>query len=212
MTAEFELALAQLPIVAILRGLRPGEAVAVGDALARAGIRIIEVPLNSPEPLRCIRQLAAELDDRCIVGAGTVLTAEQVDEVVDGGGRLVVSPNTDVGVINRTLARGAVSMPGFATATEAFQACACGSRYLKLFPASTYGTAHMKALLAVLPREAGIFAVGGLAAADIATWLAAGARGVGIGSELYRPGDTAGTVFKKASALVAGLTTERENS
>ena len=195
--------LSAMPIIAILRGIRPGEVSSVGDALLRAGIRIIEVPMNSPEPLESIRILAERLGDKCVVGAGTVLSTRDVDDVAEMGGRLIVSPNTDTDVIRRSLEKGCIVIPGVATATEAFDAYAQGARYLKLFPASTYGPSHAAALRAVLPEDTHLLAVGGVEPGNIEYWLGAGVDGVGIGSEIYRPGDDAATVSRKATAVVA---------
>jgi 2-dehydro-3-deoxyphosphogalactonate aldolase len=209
---DFETALVEMPLVAILRGLRPDEATSIGDALWQAGIRIIEVPLNSPAALESIRRLAHHLGETCLIGAGTVLTVEDVDRVVAAGGRLIVSPNTDGSVIQRTIAAGAISLPGVATATEAYAAYASGARYLKLFPASTYGIAHVRALRAVLPPDARLLGVGGIAPRDVPEWMAAGACGVGMGSEIYRPGVSAATVLDKARAAVSALHQRRQEN
>jgi 2-dehydro-3-deoxyphosphogalactonate aldolase len=209
MSTDFQTALADVPLVAILRGLRPDEATTIGDALWQAGIRIIEVPLNSPTPLESIRRLVRHLGETCVIGAGTVLTVEDVDRVMAAGGRLIVSPNTDAGVIRRTLAAGAISLPGVATATEAYAAYASGARYLKLFPASTYGISHVRALRAVLPPDARLLCVGGIAPRDVPEWMAAGACGIGMGSEMYRAGDSAATVLAKARAAVNAIHPER---
>jgi 2-dehydro-3-deoxyphosphogalactonate aldolase len=191
-----------LPLVAILRGVRPGEVLAIGRALYEGGIRCIEVPLNSPDPLASIEALATTLPEDCLVGAGTVLDERQVDAVRDAGGRLIVSPAVNSAVIGRAVAAGALVMPGFATATEAFTAIRGGARFLKLFPASTYGPRHAKALSAVLPDSCRLFAVGGIAPAAFAEWLDAGVLGFGAGSELYRPGDSAATVAGRAFDFV----------
>jgi 2-dehydro-3-deoxyphosphogalactonate aldolase len=212
MSPDFQTALADVPLVAILRGLRPDEATSVGDALWQAGIRIIEVPLNSPDPLESIRRLVRHLGETCVIGAGTVLSIDDVDGVVAAGGRLIVSPNTDAGVIRRTLAAGAISLPGVATATEAYAAYASGARYLKLFPASTYGISHLRALRAVLPADARLLGVGGIAPRDVPEWIAAGACGVGMGSEIYRPGVSAATVLDKARAAVSALHQGRQEN
>jgi Entner-Doudoroff aldolase len=208
--SEFTAALSAMPIVAILRGVLPGEVVAIGDALVEAGIRVIEVPLNSPEPLRSIRKPAERLGDTCVVGAGTVLDAREVDEVAAAGGRLIVSPNTDDDVVGRALGIGCVPVPGVATATEAFHAYTRGARCLKLFPASTYGTAHVRALRAVLPEDAGLLAVGGVGPDDAVEWMRAGTIGVGIGSDIYRPGDSATAVSRNASAAVEAIAAATE--
>lgn len=193
------------PIVAILRGIRPDEAVAVGEALVAAGVALIEVPLNSPDPLISIERLAKALGGRAIVGAGTVLTPADLDAVADAGGRIAVTPNSNPAVIERALARGVEPMPGFFTATEAFAAVAAGARYLKLFPASTAGLGHLPALRAVLPADVRLLAVGGVGPANAAEWLAAGADGLGIGSDIYRPGDSADAVAAKAARIVAAV-------
>ena len=197
------LSLEATPIVAILRGVRPGEVVGVATALIKSGIRAIEVPLNSPEPLASIERISSACADACLCGAGTVLEPRQVDDVKAAGGSLVVSPNVDVRVIRRALEVGLTVMPGFATATEAFAAVEAGAQHLKLFPASTYGTGHLGALRAVLPKTVRVYAVGGVGAQNLAAWLQAGADGVGIGTELYRPGDTPNDVALRADTLVA---------
>jgi len=196
-------ALAETPIVAIIRGVRPEEAVAIGEALYEAGVRVVEAPLNSPEPLDSIRRLAEALGDRMVVGAGTVLRHELVTEVKAAGGRIIVTPNTNPSVIRRAVDEGLEPMPGFGTATEAFEAYDAGARRLKLFPASTYGTGHLKALLAVLPKDASVLAVGGAGPANMAEWRAAGAAGFGLGSELYKPGQSPEETLEKARAAVA---------
>jgi 2-dehydro-3-deoxyphosphogalactonate aldolase len=203
MTIDDVLAQGAPPIVAILRGIRVEEAVAVGRALVAAGIRIIEVPFNSPEPELSIAGLAEALGMDAVIGGGTVLTPEAADRLADAGGRIMVSPNTDAAVIARGLARGMEPMPGFVTPTEAFAAVAAGARRLKLFPASAYGPGYLKALREVLPSDAKLWAVGGTGAANIGEWLAAGAEGIGVGGALYRAGDSADAVAEKASALVA---------
>ena len=193
------------PLVAILRGIRPDEVVAIAGTLHAAGIGAIEVPLNSPDPLESIARLARAYGDRCLCGAGTVLDPDQVDRVAAAGGRLIVTPNTDAAVIARAVARGLVAMPGFATPSEAFQALKAGARFLKLFPAASYGPGHLRALRSVLPADIPVFAVGGVGPEALAVWQAAGADGFGIGGELYRPGDTPEIVGNKAQALLAAL-------
>jgi len=200
----FEEAFAEMPLVAIVRGVRALEAVAVAEALYAAGVRIIEVPLNSPEPLDSLARLQA-MEGRMVWGAGTVLRPGGVDAVAQTGGRLIVAPNTDVPVIRRCIERGLTPLPGFATATEAFCALESGAHHLKLFPASTYGPGHLKALKAVLPGEAVVIPVGGLGPDNLADWWAAGARGFGLGSEVYTPGMTPEAVQARASAAVAVL-------
>jgi 2-dehydro-3-deoxyphosphogalactonate aldolase len=196
-------ALAVCPIVAILRGVRPDE---VGDhaaALYRAGVRAVETPLNSPEPLESVARLARAYGDRMAVGGGTVLEPGQVDTLAEAGAGFVVSPNTDADVIRQALTRGLTPAPGFATATEAFAALKAGARHLKLFPAGALGPDYLKQLKAVLPSEASIWAVGGVGPADLAAWRAAGAKGFGLGGELYRPGQTPEVTAEKARAAVA---------
>jgi 2-dehydro-3-deoxyphosphogalactonate aldolase len=197
-----EEALAEVPIVAIIRGVKPDEVVAVAEALHAGGVRVVEVPLNSPEPLESISRLA-RFEGRLVWGAGTVLSPHAADAVAEAGGRIVVSPNTDPAVIRRVLACGMVPLPGFGTATEAFAAYDAGARHLKLFPASTYGSAHVKALKAVLPRDARVHAVGGVGPGAMADWRAAGADGFGLGSELYKPGMAPEEVHARALAAVA---------
>ena len=198
-------AIGAMPIVAILRGVRPDEAVAIGEALVAAGVRVIEVPLNSPDPYTSIASLAEALAGRAVVGAGTVLTPAQLDQVADAGGVIAVTPNTEPAVIERARARGVEPMPGFFTPTEAFSAIAAGARYLKLFPASTAGLGHFPAIRAVLPADVKLLAVGGINPSNARTWLDAGADGLGIGSDIYKPGDSPDVVSAKAARLVAAI-------
>jgi len=192
-----------LPLVAILRGIRPEEVLDVAAALHEAGIGAIEVPLNSPSPLESVSRLAAKFGDRCLCGAGTVLRPADVDAVHAAGGRLIVTPNTVPAVIERAVALGLTVMPGFATATEAFAALGAGAGMLKLFPAASYGPTHLKALREVLPAAVSVFAVGGVGAANLAPWRMAGCAGLGVGGDLYRAGHPAGEVHRRALALVA---------
>lgn len=192
-----------LPLVAILRGIRPEEVVEVGAALQEAGIGAIEVPLNSPLPLESVARLAEKFGDRCLCGAGTVLRPTDVDAVHAAGGRLIVTPNTVPAVIERAVALGLTVMPGFATPTEAFAALGAGAGMLKLFPAASYGPAHLKALRDVLPAAVSVFAVGGVGASNLAPWRLAGCAGLGVGGDLYRPGHPPGEVHRRALALVA---------
>ena len=192
-------------IVAILRGVRPGEVEAIAAAIIDAGISTIEVPLNSPEPFDSISRIAAAFGREALVGAGTVLAPEQAEQVHAAGGRLIVSPNCDPSVIARTLELGMVSMPGVFTATECFAAIAAGATGLKLFPAGQAGTGALKALRAVLPADMPVYAVGGAGPANFAEWIAAGAQGFGIGTALYAPGDSAETVAARARDMVAAL-------
>lgn len=200
---ELQHAMAACPLVAILRGITPDEVIPVGEALVDAGFSMIEVPLNSPQPLESIARLAAVLGHYALVGAGTVLTLADVDAVAAAGGRLIVSPNVDAHVIAHSEAAGLITLPGVFTPTEAFAAMAAGADGLKLFPAETCGPAHLKALKAVLPPALPVFAVGGVTPDTLASWHAAGADGFGTGSGLYTPGRTAADVRRAAEAYVA---------
>ena len=195
---------AALPLIAILRGITPADAVAVGEVLMAAGFRVIEIPLNSPTPLESIRRLVAACGDRALVGAGTVLSVEEVGQVAAAGGRLIVSPNADRDVIQATRAAGLVSAPGVATPTEGFAALAAGADMLKLFPAEQLGPAVVKAWRAVLPRDLPLVPVGGITPSGMADFVAAGADGFGLGSAIYRPGMGAGDVRRAADAFVTG--------
>ncbi|MHB2209466.1 2-dehydro-3-deoxy-6-phosphogalactonate aldolase [Methylobacterium sp. CM6257] len=201
--ARFEAAFSACPLVAILRGLTPDEAAEVGEALVDAGFTLIEVPLNSPEPMRSIAILADRLAGRALVGAGTVLTPAQVAEVAAVGGALVVSPNTDAPVIRATVAAGLASLPGYQTPTEAFTALAAGATALKLFPADVASPAALKAHRAVLPPGTRVLAVGGVTPDSVAGWRQAGADGFGLGSNLYHPGKAAADVGRDAAAFVS---------
>lgn len=196
-------ALSVCPLVAILRGITPDEVLEHSEILYAAGVRAIEVPLNSPDPLISIARLAAAFSGRAICGAGTVLAPGQVDAVAQAGGRLIVSPDTDASVIQRTVELGLASAPGFATATEAFAAIAAGARHLKLFPASTYGPGHLRQLRAVLPDDVAVLAVGGVGADNMLDWWKAGAEGFGLGSELYKAGQSPEVTAEKAARAVA---------
>ena len=209
MTEKLHSWFAQMPVIAILRGVRPEEVVDIGEALYRAGIGIIEVPLNSPDPFTSIANLAQAMGDRCVVGAGTVLTAADVVGVAGAGGEIAISPNTDPEVIKLRLQAGLVPMPGWATATEAFAAYQSGARYLKCFPAATYGPGHIKGLRAVLPKNCQLLAVGGVGAEVAGQWLQAGVDGFGIGSELYQPGASAEQVYQSALAVVDAINVAR---
>ncbi|AOW93013.1 2-dehydro-3-deoxy-6-phosphogalactonate aldolase [Rhodococcus sp. WMMA185] len=189
-------------LIAILRGITPEEIVAVGSALVDAGFTAIEVPLNSPEPFESIERLAKSLGDVCVVGAGTVLSVDDVARAEEAGSKIIVSPNTDSDVIGAAVARNLHPYPGAATPTEAFRAVAAGARSIKLFPAGSIGTAGMNAWQAVLPVDVELLPVGGVDRTNLAAWAAAGARGAGLGSCLYRPGDSADTVHARAVDLI----------
>jgi 2-dehydro-3-deoxyphosphogalactonate aldolase len=190
-------------IIAILRGIEPGEAVAVCEALARAGITLIEVPLNSPRPFDSIRAAATALRGKASIGAGTVLSEGDVDALVEAGGSFIVSPDCNEAVIARTLARGLRSYPGVFSPTEAFRAIRAGAHGLKVFPAELVGPVGVKALSAVLPREVPLYAVGGANPDNFAAYIAAGCTGFGIGSYLYKPGAALADIEARAKAVVA---------
>ena len=191
-------------MVAILRGLTPERALETGKVLVAAGFRIIEVPLNSPQPFDTIKLLAAAHPD-CLVGAGTVLTTNEVNQLRAAGGKLVVSPNCDPQVIRHALGLGMRVMPGIATATEAFAAIHAGATELKLFPASTYGAGHLRALKSVLPKHVKVYPVGGVGSQDIAEWLVSGADGFGFGGELFKPAYTLADIAARAKGLFDAL-------
>lgn len=193
------------PLVAIIRGVTPDDVEAIGAAIFEAGIRIIEVPLNSPDPLASIRRLADSFGDRALVGAGTVLEPGQVAEVKAAGGRLIVSPSTDPEVIRATVAAGMISCPGYFTPSEAFTAIAAGAQALKFFPAEAATPAVVRAQKAVLPRHVPLIVVGGVKADSMQPWIDSGADGFGLGSGLYKPGQSADETARKARAYVAGL-------
>ncbi|HVW75847.1 MAG TPA: 2-dehydro-3-deoxy-6-phosphogalactonate aldolase [Rhizomicrobium sp.] len=197
--------LAELPLVAILRGVTPDRIEGVAAALFEAGIRAIEVPLNSPDPFKSIEILARTYGDRCLTGAGTVLDAANVDRVADAGGKLLVTPNTNPAVIARGVEKQMVVMPGFYTPSEAFAAIAAGARTLKLFPAATAGTAHLKALLAVLPKDVPVYAVGGVGAGNMKEWRWAGAAGFGMGADLFKPDYSDEEIAVRARQSVAAF-------
>lgn len=194
-------------LIAILRGLTPAEAVDVGAALVEAGITIIEVPLNSPNPLRSIEAMAKEFGDRAMIGAGTVLTAQDARAVAGAGGRLIVSPNVDAEVIRATVDLGLESWPGALTPSECFAALKAGATGLKVFPAFQMGIEGVKAVRAVLPPKTQMYMVGGVGSSDFAEWRAAGADGFGIGSALYKPGRSAAEVGTIATDMVAAYDT-----
>ena len=200
--ARFAEAFAACPLVAILRGLTPAEAEGVGDALVDAGFTLLEVPLNSPDPLVSIAAMAKRYAGRAMVGAGTVLTPEAVAQVAEAGGELIISPNTNTDVIRASVARGLVSLPGYYTPSEGFAALAAGAHALKLFPADGASPAFLKAQRAVLPKATRVLAVGGISPDTMAPWRAAGADGFGLGSNLYRAGKSVADVARDAAAFV----------
>jgi 2-dehydro-3-deoxyphosphogalactonate aldolase len=193
------------PLIAIIRGVTPDEVEMVSEAIFAAGIRIIEVPLNSPNPFESIRRLSARMGDRALVGAGTVLAVSQVREVERAGGRLVVSPNTNPDVIRATVHAGMVSAPGYFTPSEAFAAIDAGATALKLFPAEAASHIVVNAQRAVLPKDLPLLIVGGVTPESMQPWLAAGANGFGLGSGVYRPGQDTEEVGAQARAYVQAL-------
>jgi 2-dehydro-3-deoxyphosphogalactonate aldolase len=197
--------LAECPLVAIIRGVTPGEAEEIGAAIWEAGIRIVEVPLNSPDPYASIERLALSLGDRASVGAGTVLAPDQVARVRDAGGQVIVSPNTHPPVIEAAVAAGMISLPGYFTPSEAFDALRAGATGLKLFPAEGASPAVVKGQRAVLPKEVPLLVVGGVKPDTMQPWLDAGADGFGLGGGLYVPKQSAEDTAAKARAYVEGV-------
>lgn len=193
------------PLIAILRGVTPGEVEGVAEALIGAGIAIIEVPLNSPDPLASIERLARRFGELALIGAGTVLSVPDVRAVKEAGGRLIVSPNTDIEVIAASVDAGLVSAPGYFTPSEGFEALKAGAHALKLFPAEAATPAVVKAQRAVLPKHVPLLVVGGVSPDTMAPWLAAGADGFGLGSGIYKPGQTPAEVAAQARAYIAAL-------
>ena len=203
MTLDQLLADGAPPVCAILRGIRPHEALDIGAALISAGVHILEVPLNSPDPLASIAAMQDAFGDRALIGGGTVLSVAAVEALHGAGGRIMVTPNTDPAVIARGAALGLDLLPGFMTPSEAFAAIAAGARRIKLFPAARLGGDYVKAVRDVLPRDVGVWAVGGTGADTVSAWLAAGCEGIGVGGALYRAGDDAELVGERARALVS---------
>lgn len=197
--------LARCPLVAILRGVQPHEVAAIAAALDTAGVAIVEVPLNSPDPLASIAVLARDFGARLLIGAGTVMTEAQVADIARAGGRLIVTPHADPAITRAAKAHGLMAIPGFFTPAEAFAMLAAGADALKLFPAEAASPAVLRALRAVLPVGTAVLPVGGIDAGNIPAWRAAGAAGFGIGSAIYKPGDSAETVAVKARVLLASL-------
>lgn len=205
---QFTARLRECPLVAIVRGIHPDEAVAVAAALIEAGIRIIEVPLNSPQPIESIRRLSIRFGDLATIGAGTVLEPEDVRRVADAGGQIIVAPDADVRVIDATVSAGLVSAPGYFTPTEAFAALRAGAHVLKLFPAEAAGPAVLKAQRAVLPKNVPVLMVGGIVPENMGPYLSAGADGFGLGSGLYTPGRSTHDVAQRARAYIEALRRE----
>jgi 2-dehydro-3-deoxyphosphogalactonate aldolase len=195
----------QCPLIAIVRGVMPDEAEAIGDAIYEAGIRIIEVPLNSSQPIDSIGRLAAKFGDRMLVGGGTVFTPANVEDIKAAGGRIVVSPHGNPGVIRATVAAGMVSCPGYFTPTEAFAALDAGATALKLFPAEAIAPAVLAAHKAVLPKDVPVIVVGGIKPDNLQAWIEAGATGFGLGGGLYKPGQSPAETLAKARSYVAGV-------
>lgn len=198
-----------LPLIAILRGLPPSDAVAIASALLDVGFTCLETPLNSPQPFKSIAALRDAFNGRMLIGAGTVVTTDDVARAADAGAQFIVAPNVDAAVVAAAKARGLFAVPGFFTASEAFAALAAGADALKLFPADRAGPDYLKALRTVLPAETQVFAVGGVKEADFAQWLAAGAAGFGLGATLYTPGASPDAVRARATALVQAFKAAR---
>jgi len=193
------------PLIAILRGVRPTEAESICAALEEVGISIVEVPLNSPEPLKSIEVLSRRFGDRMLIGAGTLTRVSEVAEVAAVGGKLIVTPHADVAIVRAAKAAGLIAVPGFFNPTEAFALLHAGADGIKLFPADVLGPAMLKAMRAVLPKDTIVIPVGGVGVAQIPGWLQVGAQGFGLGSSLYKPSDTPESVRAKAMALVAAV-------
>ena len=201
----FDDAFAKCPLIAILRGVKPDEVEAIGDVLVDAGFTMLEVPMNSPDPLDSVARLARRFEGRAVVGAGTVLRVEDVEAVGAAGGTLIIAPNANVRVIAAAAERGYVALPGIATPTEAFAALEAGAAALKLFPAEAAGPNVLKAMRAILPKDTRVLPVGGIVPEIMAEWRKAGAAGFGLGSALYAPGMTAADVGVRAAAFMSAL-------
>jgi 2-dehydro-3-deoxyphosphogalactonate aldolase len=194
--------MSRCPIIAILRGIKPGEAESIGSALEEAGVTIVEVPLNSPDPFDSIATLAHVFGDRMLIGAGTLTDPAQVAQVASAGGRLIVTPHAELSIVRAAKEAGLFAVPGFFNPTEAFALLKAGADAIKLFPAEALGPPMLKALKAVLPKDALVVPVGGIDRESIARWTAAGADGFGAASSIYKPGDDANTVKVKAKLLL----------
>lgn len=195
-------AMAKMPLVAIIRGVKPDEVLGIATAIKDAGFSIIEVPLNSPEPFKSLKIMANNLGDDMLIGAGTVLSIQDVDQVAQAGGRLIVSPHTNIDIIKHSKQLGLYSVPGFYTPSEAFTAIDAGADALKMFPADTLGVKGLKAMSVVIPKHVPILAVGGVNAGNMAEYLNVGAAGFGLGSSVYKVGMNADEAFKAAKAQV----------
>ena len=206
---SFSNAFEKCPLVAILRGIKPEEVLEVGVILTKAGFTLIEVPLNSPSPLISIKRLSEAFGDRAVIGAGTVLTIDEVVDVAKAGGEMIVSPNTNIDVIIKTKSLDLISMPGFATTTEAFTAVNAGADALKLFPAESSPPSTLKAMHAVLPQKIPVLPVGGIKPGNITEYVRSGARGFGIGSFLYKRGKDLESLSRDANLLIAEWNTCR---
>lgn len=207
---SFDAAFARCPLIAILRGVAPNEVEAIGEALIEAGFALIEVPLNSPDPLASVERLARRFAGSAVIGAGTVLRATDVVAVAAAGGTMIISPNTNAQVIAKSAALGLASLPGVATPSEAFAALDAGATALKLFPAEASSPQALKAMRAVLPADVRILPVGGISPDNAGPWRAAGAAGFGLGSALYKPGISASEVRANAMAFVDRIAAGRK--
>ncbi len=203
--------LQRCPLVAILRGVQPAEAESICAALEQAGICIVEVPLNSPNPLETIYLLSRTFGSRILIGAGTLTETSHVAQVADAGGQLIVTPHADTAIVRAAKAAGLIAVPGFFNPTEAFALLQAGADAIKLFPAEVLGPPMLKALRAVLPKGTNVIPVGGIGPEQIAPWATAGASGFGIGTSIYKPGDDAQSVAAKAHALVAAVHRDRSS-
>ena len=209
---SFSEAFEKCPLVAILRGIEPEEIIEVGVILTKAGFTLIEVPLNSPEPLISIQKLSDTFGDRVVVGAGTVLNINEVGDVAKAGGKMIVSPNTNIDVIIKTKSLNLISMPGFATTTEAFTAVKAGADALKLFPAEGSPPSVLKAMSAVLPQNIPVLPVGGIEPGNIAEYVSSGASGFGIGSFLYKRGKDLNNISRDADLVISEWNTRHSTS
>jgi 2-dehydro-3-deoxyphosphogalactonate aldolase len=199
---ELKTWLHRCPLIAILRGIRPEEAASICSVLEKVGIVIVEVPLNSPDALKSISNLSQVFGNRMLVGAGTLTEPQQVTEVAAAGGRLIVTPHAHIEIVRAAKAAGLFAVPGFFNPTEAFALLQAGADAIKLFPSEVLGVPMLKALQAVLPDSTIVIPVGGVTRETIAPWMTAGARGIGVGSSIYKPGDDASLVEEKAKTLM----------